>query len=571
MLRSILLIVENEFRLLAADRAAIFMLLLAPIVIITVAGLSLGNLYGVKLTKEPYVIAVIDQDRGEVGESLIDALQRARSIKTIELPDSADARALMMRDDRAPLAIVIPRGTTESFKAGNPVKIEVLVDPVKRIEASAIELRLGELCAALNAAASDRARRELARQAAEVRQRLGDADRERREFAARLVGFRREVENSRSAARVEIAAQTKRELDEIQVQTESAIDDALSRTKTAAGQDLAKRRDALAAVQRYLDALATSQHDFENWFATLKSIAGSQAGRIPPPPNWPAPPTPEQVATLTAPIAPSTIAAPTIPPIDPHAIAFSLPPMPKLPEIPAAAGEPDDSIVAVPTLPGNLGWRERPLRGAIADVNTFDQYVPGFGITFLLVDMLWGVAVGLIDEREWGTLLRLRVSGASLPGMMIGKLTSRFLLGLVQMIALLAVGAALFGVYLGRNPLMLLVPAAAISFAAAAFSLVIAGIAPSRDAVLPIGVMMAMAMSAVGGCWWPLDFEPRWIRAAAWWMPTTWTMRAFNDLMIRELAPSSALRPAAMTIALGLVYLAIGLLTAPKLYQQRSG
>jgi ABC-2 type transport system permease protein len=184
--------------------------------------------------------------------------------------------------------------------------------------------------------------------------------------------------------------------------------------------------------------------------------------------------------------------------------------------------------------------------------------------------MLWGVAVGLIDEREWGTLLRLRVSGASLPGMMIGKLTSRFLLGLVQMIALLAVGAALFGVYLGRNPLMLLVPAAAISFAAAAFSLVIAGIAPSRDAVLPIGVMMAMAMSAIGGCWWPLDFEPRWIRAAAWWMPTTWTMRAFNDLMIRELAPSSALRPAAITIALGLVYLAIGLLTAPKLYQQRS-
>jgi ABC-2 type transport system permease protein len=147
----------------------------------------------------------------------------------------------------------------------------------------------------------------------------------------------------------------------------------------------------------------------------------------------------------------------------------------------------------------------------------------------------------------------------------------RFLVGLIQMIALLTIGAALFGVYLGRNPLMLILPAAAISFAAAAFSLVIAGIAPSRDAVLPIGAMMAMAMSAIGGCWWPLDFEPHWMRAAAWWMPTTWTMRAFNDLMIRELAPSSALWPSAMTIALGLIYLAVGLLTAPKLYGQRAG
>jgi hypothetical protein len=61
------------------------------------------------------------------------------------------------------------------------------------------------------------------------------------------------------------------------------------------------------------------------------------------------------------------------------------------------------------------------------------------------------------------------------------------------------------------------------------------------------------------------------MRAAAWWMPTTWTMRAFNDLMIRELPPSSALWPAAATIALGLVYLAVGLLTAPKLYRQRAG
>ena len=127
-----------------------------------------------------------------------------------------------------------------------------------------------------------------------------------------------------------------------------------------------------------------------------------------------------------------------------------------------------------------------------------NQYVPGFGITFLLVDMLWGIGVGLIDERDWGTLARLRVSGAPASALML-KLLSRFLIGLGQMIFLLGAGWALFGISLGRDAWALLFPAAAISFAAAAFSLVIACIARTRDAVLPIGAMAALAMSAIGG------------------------------------------------------------------------
>jgi len=57
------------------------------------------------------------------------------------------------------------------------------------------------------------------------------------------------------------------------------------------------------------------------------------------------------------------------------------------------------------------------------------------------------------------------------------------------------------------------------------------------------GAVVAMAMSAIGGCWWPLDFEPAWMRAFAQWLPTTWTMLAFNNLMIRDLPAASALWP----------------------------
>jgi ABC-2 type transport system permease protein len=217
-------------------------------------------------------------------------------------------------------------------------------------------------------------------------------------------------------------------------------------------------------------------------------------------------------------------------------------------------------------LPGNLGVSERSLTGGKAQVNTFDQYVPGFGITFLLIGMLLGVSLGLIDDRDWGTLERLRASGAPLAGTLIGKLLARFLVGLMQMVVLFSIGWWLFSVSLGQHPVMLLLPAVAISFAAAAFSLIIACVARTHDAVMPIGAVVSMAMSAIGGCWWPLDFEPSWMRELALWVPTTWTMQAFNDLMIRNLSPASALRPSAAAFGLGVIYLIVGIFGASRVY-----
>jgi ABC-2 type transport system permease protein len=135
------------------------------------------------------------------------------------------------------------------------------------------------------------------------------------------------------------------------------------------------------------------------------------------------------------------------------------------------------------------------------------------------------------------------------------------------MAVLLTVGWGLFGISLGRTPAMLLLPSTAIAFAAVAFSLVIACVARTHDSVMPIGAVTAMIMSAIGGCWWPLDFEPAWIRAFAQLLPTTWTMEAFNDLMIRQTPASDAMWPCAIAAALGGLYLLVGMVAASRLYE----
>ncbi len=173
------------------------------------------------------------------------------------------------------------------------------------------------------------------------------------------------------------------------------------------------------------------------------------------------------------------------------AFAIKIPKLPAVRDGDLAAELSRLEAARAPTLPGNLGFIERlSLDGAPTVVNAFDQYVPGFGITFLLIGMMLGIALTLFDERDWGTMRRLRVSGAPLAGLLLGKIVARFIVGIVQMVLLFAVGWLLFGISLGRYPLALLIPTVGISFASAALGLVIASIARAHDSVMPFGTTL---------------------------------------------------------------------------------
>ena len=143
---------------------------------------------------------------------------------------------------------------------------------------------------------------------------------------------------------------------------------------------------------------------------------------------------------------------------------------------------------------------------------------------------------------------------------LVGKLLSRFVVGVVQMISLLLIGWLAFDVSLGPQPWALLLPIFGIVYAGTTFGLVVAALAPTREAVLPLGSIVIVTMAAVGGCWWPIDLEPRWMRQVALAFPTSWAMDAFNDLMIRRRGVEAALLPTAAMLAFGTSYLGLGLL-----------
>lgn len=548
---SLRVIIAKDLRLLFRDRVALAFIALAPIVVISVAGFSLASLYGGDRTGQTaYDLPIADEDGGDLVKQITERLAKDANVR-VRTVASRDEAEQLVATKAAGSALVIPPGTAAALAAGEPARVLLYTDPVKYLERLNVRLRVLQARDAIADAERERVAQNIARQRESLRadlEKLGDAIRAAR---TELDEAKRESQElGERATRVYDA-----EVARIRADVEKQIDQQIRTLSTQVQNELSTRVENLRAPARsYLDSLHQTRTDFERWFAELQRLAARRAADIPPPPNFPEPPA-ELVRALDSPLPPVELPAHLDIRVEPRAPKPVAPP--NLPDI--ALDVPTLDVPAVPPLGAALNIEEVTVGGGAKTINSFDQQVPGFSVTFLLLGLLLGVSLGLFDERDWGTFDRIRAMPIASRNVLLGKLTARFIVGMAQMILLFAVGYLFFGMSLGPQPWALLLPIASIVFAGTAFGLIIAGVARTRDSVLPLGAIVIMSMAAVGGCWWPIDLEPRWMRTVALALPTTWAMESFNDLMIRQRGVEATLKPTAVLVAYALAYLAIGL------------
>jgi ABC-type multidrug transport system permease subunit len=544
-------IIAKDFKLLLRDRTALLFLTLAPIVVMAVAGFSLASLYGADPTgPTAYDLPIVDEDGGDLAQQIEERLRGDQSVRVQRVASREEAQRLV-HDKVAGSALVIPAGTRAALTAGNPASVLLYTDPVKFLERINVTLRVLKVRDELADAERARIVAELNEQRVRASEQLAELAATVERVRANLAVVQREAGEARERAAGQLDAQTER----IRSQVSAEIDAQLEQLAAQVNDALAARVGALQQPAReYFDALTAARGQFETWFAELQRLAARRADRIPDPPMFPEPP-PELLRALEEQPAPIEI---------PMNLELRITPPSRVALDALAVGDVDLQIpkLEVPdaVVPAaSLGVEEIGIDGGATTINTFDQNAPGFSVTFMLLGMLFGVSLGMLDERDWGTFDRVRSLPVPAPNIVLGKLAARFFVGVAQMIVLFAVGFALFRISLGPQPWALLLPIVGIVFAGTALGLIVAAIAPSRDAVVPLGSVLIVTMAAVGGCWWPIDIEPRWMRSAAHALPTTWAMEAFNDLMIRGRRADAVYVPTAVLLGFGAAYLAIGL------------
>ena len=205
-----------------------------------------------------------------------------------------------------------------------------------------------------------------------------------------------------------------------------------------------------------------------------------------------------------------------------------------------------------------LVMEERNLTGSRSSIPPAEQNVPGFSVMFVMMGVLFGIAFGLQDEREWGSITRLLSAPIPRTSILGGKLLARFLVGLFQLVLLFLYGHFVFGLSLGTAPVALVLVMTAVVFSMTGFSLLVSAFARTREQVIPLGLTVIMIFCALGGCWWPLYQMPPWLRHVAQLTFTAWAMEGFHDVILRDRGILDILPGIGVLVAYGAACLAGG-------------
>ncbi len=186
------------------------------------------------------------------------------------------------------------------------------------------------------------------------------------------------------------------------------------------------------------------------------------------------------------------------------------------------------------------------------------QSVPGM-LTFmvLMMTVIYG-AVFLTVEKRTGMLRRQ----ASLPlgrlQIFLGKLLGRLLIATLQIVVLVLAGRFLFDVSWGSSPLGLVLLLGSYAVAVAALSTLLGAVLRTSEQASAVGWIASMVLAALGGCWWPAEVMPGWIRSIALLLPTTWAMNGFHALISFGRGVDGVWRPALMLLLFGVLFAGLG-------------
>jgi len=186
------------------------------------------------------------------------------------------------------------------------------------------------------------------------------------------------------------------------------------------------------------------------------------------------------------------------------------------------------------------------------------QSVPG-NMTFIVMMMtlIYG-GVFLTTEKSEGMLQRQVMLPVSRTTIFLGKLCGRLLMAAMQLALLVLAGRFLFGISWGNTLPGLIMVLASYSLAVAGLSTLLGAVLSTPTQASSVSWIVSMILAALGGCWWPAEVMPDWMRTVSYALPTGWAMDAFHSLISFGHGFSELLLPSAVLTGFGIVFSALG-------------
>ena len=164
--------------------------------------------------------------------------------------------------------------------------------------------------------------------------------------------------------------------------------------------------------------------------------------------------------------------------------------------------------------------------------SVYQVLIPSYTVMFVffLVNIM---ARSFLQERDLGTLRRLRIAPISSPGLVAGKTIPFLIISLVQTALLFVSGRLLFGMDWGPTPAMLLPVIFATSLSAVGLGLLVATLVRSDSQVSAYANIIVISMAGFSGCFMPRNWLPEPMQDASLATPHAWALMSYEQLLIK--------------------------------------
>lgn len=182
--------------------------------------------------------------------------------------------------------------------------------------------------------------------------------------------------------------------------------------------------------------------------------------------------------------------------------------------------------------------------------------VVGFATMFTIF-AVFGQMGSLFEEKRIGTWDRLKASGSSKSSIVAGYSLAVFLMGWLQFLVLLLSGRFIFQVIVPMNGWMILAISLYI-MAASGIAMCAYGLVKTAQQMGLIGSFVAVITSMIGGAYWPIDVEPKWMQHVAWFVPQKWAIDAFSAVSSGSMGFQTLMLPLGVLAVFSLVFFSVG-------------
>jgi ABC-2 type transport system permease protein len=194
------------------------------------------------------------------------------------------------------------------------------------------------------------------------------------------------------------------------------------------------------------------------------------------------------------------------------------------------------------------------------ELETSDIMVPGLAGMILLFIGTVLTSLGVVRERQAGTLEQLAVMPLRPRDVFVGKIAPYFLVASIDLAVVVAAGAVIFDVPFNGSVLTLALGSLLFLFVTLGLGVLISGVSENQGQAIQLALMILLPQVLLSGLIFPLDSMAAGVRWIGYLLPLTYFIEISRGVMIRGAPLGALIQPMLLLGLLGLVVFTLALL-----------